>query len=111
MFKPDEIVKKAKNRDTQNQRFRTQLKGHADPEELDARFKALHEKLFADYDCTQCGNFCRMYRTTVQTYEMERIAERLGITVFELKAIPHKRAARLAVPFPSSASCIFLDLP
>ena len=84
MFKPDEIVKKAKKRETQNLRFRTWLKNHADPEELDARFKALHEKLFADYDCTQCGNCCRMYQTTVQPSEMERIAKRLSITVFEL---------------------------
>ena len=84
MFKPDEIVEKAKKRERQNLRFRTWLKNHADAEELDARFKAFHEKLFADYDCTQCWNCCRMYRTTVQPSEMEKIAECLGITVFEL---------------------------
>ena len=31
--------------------------------------------------------------------------------LLELKEIPHKRAACLAVPFPPCTSCKFLDLP
>ncbi len=85
MFSPKYIVKRAKSKENQNLRFRSWLKWHVSEKELDEAFRELHEELFANYNCCQCGNCCRMYRTTVEPSEMERIAEALGITVEELK--------------------------
>lgn len=85
MLSPEDIVRKAKKREAQNLRFRSWLKFHADEDELDARFKALHEKIFATYDCRECGNCCRMYQTTVQPSEIERIADCLGIDVLDFR--------------------------
>ena len=85
MYKPEYIVRRAKSRENQNLRFRTWLKGHVNPDDLDEAFRELHEELFDGYDCCQCGNCCRMYRTTVEPAEMDRIAQALGMTVPELK--------------------------
>ena len=85
MYKPEYIVQRAKSKESQNLRFRTWLKGHVADEALDEAFHELHKELFADYDCCQCGNCCRMYRTTVESDEMPRIAEALGLSVQELK--------------------------
>lgn len=85
MIPPSEIVQIAKMRENENLRFRTWLKCHADEEEFDARCKELHDELFSDYDCCQCGNCCRMYRTTIEEEDAERIAAYLGMTFDELK--------------------------
>ena len=85
MLPPEDIVRRAKKREAQNLRFRSWLKNHADEDELDARFKGLHEKIFATYDCRRCGNCCRMYQTTIQPSEIERIADYLGINVFDFR--------------------------
>lgn len=85
MLKPNEVAAKAKQKETKNIRFRTWLKNHADPDDLDARFKELHEILFRDYDCTKCGNCCRNFVTAVEPSEMEKIADYLNMPVSELK--------------------------
>jgi hypothetical protein len=54
MIAPNEIAARAKQKEDENYAFRTYLKGHADPEELDAQFLELHNELFADYDCNSC---------------------------------------------------------
>lgn len=70
----------AAKQEDENLRFRTFLKIHADPEELDQQFSALHRELFAGYDCCQCGNCCRAYSTTLSEEEIVNISACLGIT-------------------------------
>ena len=83
MIRPSEVASKVKKLEDENLRFCSWLKAHADEEELDARFRTLHEKLFVDYDCCQCANCCREFQTKVKPREISAMAEQLGMTVFE----------------------------
>ncbi|WP_027398957.1 YkgJ family cysteine cluster protein [Anaerovorax odorimutans] len=80
MLKPSEVNKAAKVMEADNLRFRSFLKNHADEEELDKQFLVLHNELFADYDCRNCRNCCKMYKGTFQKYELEKAAGYLNIT-------------------------------
>lgn len=79
MISPDKIRAVAARKEDENLRFRTFLKNRADPEELDRQFMKLHQELFSEYDCRQCGNCCREYGTALQDAEIESIAAFLGI--------------------------------
>ena len=56
MIKIENLESLAKEKLNENYKFRTYLKNHADPQELDVQFKQLHEKYFAVYDCSKCHN-------------------------------------------------------
>ena len=85
MVRPDTVEYYARKKENKNYKFRTWLKCHADPDDLDKRFKALHEELFTDYDCCKCGNCCRKYRVILEPGEAERIAVYLAMPVEEFK--------------------------
>lgn len=85
MLKPDEVKTAAKIMEADNLRFRSFLKNHADEEELDKQFMALHNELFADYECRNCRNCCKMYKGTFQEDELEKAAGYLNITTNQLK--------------------------
>lgn len=80
MILPTKIHAVAARHEQENLRFRRFLKAHADADELDRQFMALHYELFAEYDCCHCGNCCRAYSTTLQDGEIESIAAFLGLT-------------------------------
>ena len=80
MIAPKDVSAAAAKREDENLRFRTFLKIHADPEELDQQFSELHRELFARYDCCQCGNCCRAYSTTLSEEEIVNISACLGMT-------------------------------
>lgn len=80
MISPKDVPAAAAKREDENLRFRTFLKIHADPDELDQQFLALHKELFAGYDCSQCRNCCRTYSTTLSEEEIESISACLGMT-------------------------------
>ena len=80
MLAPKDVPAAAAKREDENLRFRTFLKIHADPDELDQQFLALHRELFAEYDCCQCGNCCRRYSTTLSEDEIADISAYLGVT-------------------------------
>ena len=75
----------AKKKEKQNYKFRTYLKCHADPDELDKQFKQLHKKIFENYDCSKCRNCCKAYCGTIPFDEVERDADFLGISVDDFK--------------------------
>ena len=79
MISPANIHTVAAKLENENLRFRRFLKNHADADELDRHFFALHNELFAKYDCRRCRNCCRAYNTTLQDDEIETIAAFLGI--------------------------------
>lgn len=79
MISPQNVSAAAAKREDENLRFRIFLKNHADPNELNRQFLALH-KLFAGYDCCQCGNCCRAYSTTLTEEEIVNISAYLGLT-------------------------------
>lgn len=86
MYKPNEVKMRAQKYEEQNYEFRLFLKNFADSDELDARFLALHNELFAAYNCCDCTNCCKTYRITLSADEVKRIAAFIGLTESELIA-------------------------
>jgi Fe-S-cluster containining protein len=86
MFKPTEVKAKAEYLEDANCRFRTFLKIHAEGDELDAQFLALHKELFANYDCCKCNNCCRAFDISLDGDEAKRIAAFLGMTESDFAA-------------------------
>ena len=79
MISPENVYIEAKKLEDENLRFRTFLKIHADPDELDRQFLELHKELFTGYDCCKCGNCCRAFSTVLQEEEISAIASQLGM--------------------------------
>ena len=79
MISPENVHAAAKKSENENLRFRSFLKSHADPDELDRQFLALHRELFAGYDCRKCGNCCRAFSTTLNEEEISAITSQLGM--------------------------------
>lgn len=84
MIPPQNIYIEAKKRENENLRFRSFLKNHADEDELDRQFLALHQELFTGYDCCKCGNCCRAFATLLNEGEIAAISGHLGIDRQEL---------------------------
>ena len=75
----------AKMKEDENIEFRTWLKIHAEPKDLDKRFYRLHHELFANYDCSRCRNCCKKYKCLIPKDEVEKDAQILGMTAEEFK--------------------------
>ena len=80
MISPKDVQRAAKRLERENMRFRTFLKGHVDPDDLDEKFHELHRELFEGYDCSQCGNCCRTYSTSLENSEISSIAAYLNMS-------------------------------
>ncbi|MCM1127026.1 MAG: YkgJ family cysteine cluster protein [Lachnospiraceae bacterium] len=80
MIQPDKVRSEAKKGETENFKFRTYLKNHADEDELDKQFLRLHKESFADYDCSKCRNCCKMYQGSIPAEDIEGDAKYLEIT-------------------------------
>jgi len=85
MIKIENLETLAKEKLDENFKFRTYLKNHADPQELDVQFKQLHEKYFAMYDCSKCHNCCIKLKGTIPENDLKRDAEYLKVTINEFK--------------------------
>ena len=75
----------AKMKEEENYEFRTWLKIHADPGDLDERFSRLHNELFAEYDCTRCRNCCKKYKAGIPLEDVESDAQFLGMDTTEFR--------------------------
>jgi Fe-S-cluster containining protein len=106
MIEPSQIIASAKQYERENLRFRTFLKGRADSDELDAQFLALHNELFAGYDCCQCANCCKRYNVIMEKSEIAPISALLGISPEECA---NKASARTKEGgYEIKAPCCFL---
>ena len=85
MVKPSEVKAYAQRLEEQNYKFRSYLKNHAD-DELDAQFLALHNELFAGYDCCKCNNCCKAFSITFADGEVKRISAFLGLAESDFAA-------------------------
>ena len=85
MLSPRKLSFYAKKNDAKNFRFRSWLKSHADPENLDQRFLRLHQELFAGYDCSRCRNCCKQYNGSVPKEDIDRDAAALMMSVTDFK--------------------------
>jgi hypothetical protein len=80
MIRPNKVKFQARKKQDENYKFRTYLKIHADPDELDQQFIRLHKELFAEYDCSRCRNCCKMYSGSIPEADINQDAEYLGLT-------------------------------
>lgn len=80
MIAPRKICFEAKRKLNENPAFRTYLKCNADDAKLDRQFQELHKELFEGYDCSRCGNCCKMYAGSLPEEDLERDAEYIGLT-------------------------------
>jgi Fe-S-cluster containining protein len=79
MIEPSKMKETAPQYSDENYRFRLFLKNRADPDELDRCFAALHNELFAGYNCCQCHNCCVRYAVELTDEDEDRIAAFLGL--------------------------------
>ncbi len=85
MISPEKVSEEAKRLENENYRFSSFLKSHAEEEELDERFFRLHKELFSQYDCSKCRNCCKMYQGTLENQDLVIAAEKLGISILQMK--------------------------
>ena len=83
MISPDKVAFYGKQKEDENYDFRTYLKIHADPDELDQQFQELHQELFSEYDCSQCGNCCKKYHGNIPEEDINQDASYLGMEADE----------------------------
>jgi|GEM_PF-5114055 len=67
MLDPENITRVYAEIESDLYRFRSFLRSHADIDKLDAQFLALHNELFAEYDCSQCKNCCKKIRPLLKS--------------------------------------------
>ncbi|MDX9976118.1 MAG: YkgJ family cysteine cluster protein, partial [FCB group bacterium] len=72
----ERIKRLSEERDEENWRFRTFLKGR-DEDEVDAQVHRLYEEVAAAIDCTACGNCCGVTWPCVSGEDVDRLAKRL----------------------------------
>lgn len=85
MIKPSQVAYYSKKAEKKNYQFRSWLKFHADPEDLDKQFLKLHNELFSDYDCSRCRNCCKKCYGSIPENDLDKDAAYLGLTVDEFK--------------------------
>ena len=85
MIELDKLEYWAGKKEKKNLKFRTFLKTHADPKELDRQFAALHKELFAQIDCSKCRNCCKKCHGTIPFADIGKDAEFLGMAEDEFR--------------------------
>jgi Fe-S-cluster containining protein len=79
-----ELIKKiAKEREDENWRFRSYLKG-CDTGEVDDIIHRLYEEIAPQVDCQACGNCCRVMRPILKDGDVKRLSAHLAISEDEL---------------------------
>ena len=86
MIGPNEVAARAEQKEDENYAFRTYLKNHANPEELDAQFLKLHNELFSNYDCNSCRNCCKEYQGNLSDEDIMKCAEKFNMPPDDFKA-------------------------
>lgn len=87
MIPPRKVSRIAKTKEIENINFRTFLKINAEEKDLDERFLRLHNELFATYDCSRCRNCCKMFHGIIPAKDIEKDAEKLGLTTDQFKDV------------------------
>jgi Fe-S-cluster containining protein len=81
---PEVVKRLAQEREGENWRFRTLLKGmDLDTEELDAIVHRHYEDVARQIDCRACGNCCRDVTPSLSEHDILRLATAQGIDTSE----------------------------
>ena len=78
------IKKLAAEREDENWRFRTYLKGY-DSEKLDTAIHRHYEDVASKIDCQTCGNCCRVMHPTLKKPDVKRLASHLSLSEKEVE--------------------------
>lgn len=72
----------AEQKQDESWRFRQFVKFECklDPDEMDRQVSETTKRVWAGIDCTTCANCCREVKPTFRKEEVNRLAERLGMT-------------------------------
>lgn len=82
----EKIQKLAKQREEENWKFRSFLKGSDySLEKIDRIVHVLFQKVSSEIDCTKCGNCCRKIRPVLSRSDIERFAKGLAISATQFK--------------------------
>ncbi|MCF7832141.1 MAG: YkgJ family cysteine cluster protein [Candidatus Marinimicrobia bacterium] len=105
----EKIKRYAKQREDENWRFRTFLKG-MDSENIDQIVHKLYETIRKKIDCTECGNCCNSLKPAVSQNEIRNLSSQLGmsIEIFEKKYLEKSDVKNNAFYF-KDIPCKFLD--
>jgi len=84
---PGEIERLARQRERENWEFRAWIKGRGpDDNMLNELVHELTDRVWAEIDCTQCANCCRVTSTVVVPDEFMPLSRALGLSIEEFKA-------------------------
>ena len=72
----DELPLKAKKRQAENTAFFRQLAAKQ-PALVDSTFQEIHETVFAEIDCLECGNCCRSLGPRISDADIRRVSAAL----------------------------------
>ncbi len=114
---PDQIIREipliaryARHNENADYSFRAYMKGELplSNEELDASVKEITDEVWAQIDCTTCGNCCRSLQVEVNETDIKRLAARFEITPQEFRTRYVKQAKEGYLHF-ASPPCPFLS--
>jgi uncharacterized protein len=114
------IERYARARQDENHRFRSYLKRlELRDAQLDTVVRDTADEVMEQIDCTTCGNCCRTMHVTVDQFDIERLAKRLGMKphAFEKKYVVladdrEKLLSRVPCAFLDGTRCsVYEDRP
>lgn len=109
MTDPDEVARRAAEKEDENWAFRTWLKGRYgyDDERLMRVVSKLAEDVSSQIDCTECASCCRQLDVYLGDRDVKRLASVLKMTVSALQSTylqadvePGEESWRLPAPCP-----------
>ena len=82
-----DLEKLAREKEDENWKFRSFLKFYDDmsDEEIDALVFKIADKIGGTIECTDCGRCCKQLKPTLSKKDQQRLADRLTITVEQLR--------------------------
>ncbi|MBK7213010.1 MAG: YkgJ family cysteine cluster protein [Bacteroidales bacterium] len=78
MIKLEELAKLAKVKSAENKAFFRKLE-KMDTRRLDGYFHNLHEEVFDEIDCLECGNCCRSLGPRISDVDVARVSNALKV--------------------------------
>lgn len=102
----------AKKKEDENWDFRQFVKTQSplNPDEMDQEVWEITKRVWAGIDCTKCANCCRDVQPTFSEEEVNRLAQRLGMTSEQFVHNYLKRSENTENPWQTRTTpCPFLE--
>lgn len=104
------IGRYSRHNEAEDFRFRTFIKGmDLSGKELDTMVQEITDTVWAQIDCTTCGNCCRTLQIVVDDKDIRRLAKRFQITAKQFAEKYVAVAEEDGTKYFTSTPCAFLD--